>query len=235
MARGTATGRQASTLPSCTAGGPNTLLRYRASRESRVVTATIAAGRQYATSDRSWAVDGAAARVLPCHRSLRYLAVGFRLVAHSFAFPVPGAGAMQYPPITEPGTPVSACQRITVGGETGTTSTRASLASRSRAKACCQPAGVGVTADACRGSGMMGTTARATSATAAALRQAGARAGTGGSAAAGAAGRVCGLAAPAVTGAAASAAGAPGAGAAAATAGLRARLQARSREKARTA
>src|SRR5580693_1824036 len=167
MARGTATGRQASTLPSCTAGGPNTLLRYRASRESRVVTATIAAGRQYATSDRSWAVDGAAARVLPCHRSLRYPAVGFRLVAHSFAFPVPGAGAMQYPPITEPGTPVSACQRITVGGESGT----------------------------------MSTTARATSATAAALRQAGARAGTGGSAT-GAAGRVCGLAAPAVTGAA---------------------------------
>src|SRR6202042_1611987 len=71
MARGTATGRQARTLPSCRAGGPNTLLRYRPSRESRLVTATIAAGRQYLRSDRSWAVDGATAPGVPSHRWFR--------------------------------------------------------------------------------------------------------------------------------------------------------------------
>ncbi len=115
----------------------------------------------------------------------------------------------------EPGTPVSACQRITVAGWTGTTSTRASLGSRSRAKVCCQPAGVAITAPVCSGSGMMGTTARAMSATAAALRQTGARAGAGGAA-----------------GGAVSVADA--ASAAGRVAGPRARPQARSRENART-
>ena len=59
------------------------------------------------------------------------------------------------PPTIEPGTPVSACQRRP-SLRSGITSTRSPAASRSPAKAACQPAGSGVTSATGTGRGIRG-------------------------------------------------------------------------------
>ena len=59
------------------------------------------------------------------------------------------------PPIIEPGTPVSACQRMP-NLRSGISSTWSARASRSRAKAACQPAGSGLTSVTGTGRGIRG-------------------------------------------------------------------------------
>src|SRR6266851_2187894 len=70
---------------------------------------------------------------------------------------------MKYPPTSEPGSPVSACQRsgsVKVDIGIGTTRTLADAGSRSEANTADQPGGSGVTSAAGRGFGTMGKTAR---------------------------------------------------------------------------
>ena len=70
---------------------------------------------------------------------------------------------MKYPPTSEPGWPVSACQRsgsVKVDIGTGTTSTVAEAGSRSEANTADQPGGTGVAAAAGSGLGTIGRTAR---------------------------------------------------------------------------
>src|SRR5271154_5271283 len=73
------------------------------------------------------------------------------------------AGPMKYPPTSEPGSPVSACQRsgsVKVDIGIGTTRTLAEAGSRNAANVADQPGGSGVTAPAGSGFGTMGRTAR---------------------------------------------------------------------------
>src|SRR6516162_3732535 len=70
---------------------------------------------------------------------------------------------IKYPPASEPGSPVSACQRsgsVKVDIGTGTTSTLADAGSRSAVNTADQPGGTGVTSAAGSGFGTMGRTAR---------------------------------------------------------------------------
>src|SRR5271167_4923262 len=70
---------------------------------------------------------------------------------------------MKYPPTSEPGSPVSACQRngsVKVDSGIGTTRTLADGGSRSAANAADQPGGTEVTSAAGSGFGTMGRTAR---------------------------------------------------------------------------
>src|SRR5512135_935885 len=71
---------------------------------------------------------------------------------------------MKYPPTSEPGWPVSACQRsgsVKVDIGTGTVSTLADGGSRSAVNAAVQPGGTGLAVLAGSGAGTMGSTARA--------------------------------------------------------------------------
>src|ERR1700721_3143157 len=70
---------------------------------------------------------------------------------------------MKYPPTNEPGSPVSACQRIgsvKVDIGIGTTSTWAEAGSRSEVNTADQPGGSGVAAAAGSGLGTIGRTPR---------------------------------------------------------------------------
>src|SRR5689334_24393991 len=82
---------------------------------------------------------------------------------------------MKYPPTSEPGWPVVACQRsgsVKVDIGTGTVSTLADEGSRSAVNAACQPGGTGLAVTAGSGAGTMGSTASpATAITTAAGRQ----------------------------------------------------------------
>ena len=92
-------------------GGPSSLVSTRASRDDGLVTATTAAGRHPARSARTCAGDGADTREVGVSRLFRCLAA--RLVwlpPYSAACPV-ASGPMNQPPTSEPGWPVSACQR----------------------------------------------------------------------------------------------------------------------------
>src|SRR5580658_5309993 len=69
---------------------------------------------------------------------------------------------MKYPPTSEPGSPVSACQRsgsVKVDMGIGTTRTGADAGRRSEANAADQPGGTGVAAATGSGLGRIGSTA----------------------------------------------------------------------------
>src|ERR1700758_5568230 len=82
---------------------------------------------------------------------------------------------MKYPPTSEPGSPVSACQRsgsVNLGTAIGTTSTAADAGSRSEENTADQPGGSGVAAAGGRARGRSGKTVRPAQAmTAAVARQ----------------------------------------------------------------